>query len=81
MTSRQIDGGFEFNGLHNFAKDDRDWSRFKEKPGSLWVVDDEYVVTLAPSLEGYERIAERSVARRLPPGDEPVYVFRRLPTR
>lgn len=81
VSPARIDGGFEFNGLYNFAKDDRDWERFKKKPGSLWVVDDEYVVTLARDLPGYERVDQREVTRRLPPGPEPIFVYRRLPAR
>ncbi|MCP5055838.1 MAG: glycosyltransferase family 39 protein [bacterium] len=71
------DGGFEFNGLFNFAKDDRDWSRFKEKPGSRWVVDDEYVVSEAVELPGYEPIAERGYSHRLPPAKPMIRVYHR----
>ena len=81
ISADRIDGGFEFNGVHHFARNDRDWSRFKEKPGSRWVVDDEYVVTLSPELPGYERLSETPVRRRLPPGEQPIYVLRRRPIR
>lgn len=81
VASDRIDGGFEFNGLFNFAKNDRDWSRFKEKPGSRWVVDDEYVISQAVTLPGYEPIAERSYTRRLPPGEAAVRSYRRRLTR
>ncbi len=77
VTPDRVDGGFEFNGLYNFAKDDRDWSRFKPKPGSRWVVDDEFVVSHAPTLPGYQPIAERSYPRRLPPGSRTIRVHQR----
>ncbi|MBW2244409.1 MAG: hypothetical protein JRH01_20685, partial [Deltaproteobacteria bacterium] len=77
VASDRIDGGLEFNGLFNFAKNDRDWERFKEKPGSRWVVDDEYVVSQADDLPGYERVAEREYSRRLPPEESMIRVYHR----
>jgi hypothetical protein len=70
IVAARINGGFEFNGRHNF-----DTGGYSEPCG--WVVDDEFIVSHAPAIDGCERIASREYGRALPPGRELVFVYRR----
>lgn len=71
----RIDGGFEFNGWYHY---DPDPSRFLDRPGVAWVLDDTWRLSMAPAIPGYRRIATRRVPRWLPPGELAVHVHRRI---
>jgi hypothetical protein len=75
VSSTRINGGFEFGGRFNF---DREGTFINE---TYWVVDDEYLVTYADHVEGYEQLDWREYRRFLPPGSERVYLQRRVPPR
>lgn len=67
---RVVVGGIDYNGWF----DDFDPH---ERSGDNFVWDDEFVVTYAPTRDGYAAYAQRSYARWLPPGSETLYVLRR----
>jgi hypothetical protein len=73
VSPERVDGGFEYNGWFNF---DRDPTRFLGGV-SRWVVDDAFVVSLAPEMPGYVQVDVRSFRRWLPAGTEHLYLFRR----
>ena len=56
VAPERIDGGFEFGGRYLFG------------PKFRWVVDDEFVVSLQPHLDGYRAIDAERFRRRLVPG-------------
>jgi hypothetical protein len=67
---RVVVGGVEYNGWF----DDFDQV---ERSGDNFVWDDEFVVSYAPTRDGYAIYAQQSYTRWLPPGRETVYAQRR----
>lgn len=72
ITSRQIDGGLEYNALRGYDP------RFVPVRGKSWwwVSDDEFVVGLGP-LPGYDIVRRLPFARWMPPGQGDVVTLRR----
>jgi len=76
ISPRRIDGGFEFNGRHNF---DRNRNQFLEGE-RRWVYDDEFVVTYSASREGYRSLRSLEYRRWIPPGREQIHLLERIRT-
>jgi hypothetical protein len=76
VPPREIDGGFEFNGLYAYDPEYR-----RRPPKSFWwVQDDKYVLSFGP-LPGYE-VAERYPYESwLPLRTGTIFVLRRLDSR
>lgn len=72
VDPKDIDGGFEFNGLHFYD------SEYLEKPGKSWwwVQNDKYILTFGP-ISGYEVANEYSFTRWMPLGVGHIFVLRR----
>jgi 4-amino-4-deoxy-L-arabinose transferase-like glycosyltransferase len=70
-TPAQIDGGFEFNGLHRYGM-----------PGAAnkgaWVADDTYMVAFGP-VPGYRVLRSYPFVRWIPPRDGTIVVLVREP--
>ncbi|MCG8589530.1 MAG: glycosyltransferase family 39 protein [Proteobacteria bacterium] len=74
VSPRCIDAGNEFGGWHNYHPDR---VRFLERADRYWVVDDRYLVSLAPERPGYRAIDSREARRWLAAGRTRVTVFER----
>ena len=75
-TPDRISGGFEFNAWHNHR--DSRTRRLKWRKGP-WVIDDEWIVSFQPAIDGYILISERQYQLLIPPSTETIRVFRRSP--
>jgi len=75
LTAAQIDGGFEFNGLH---RDHRRLIPVVDGKSWWWVQDDLYLVSFGP-VPGYQQVDFEEYRRWLPPGRGRILVSRRLP--
>lgn len=90
ISPEYIDGGFEFNGWHNYnlkrgdSKDERraeaGKSKDKSKKSWWWVIEDEYVISFGP-IEGYSQQRCYSYKRWLPPGRGQILILHRDPSR
>lgn len=72
---RDIDGGFEFNGLYLYDPA-KPMNSGSGKPSWWWVERDEYVVAFG-AIPGYEVVGRRPFTRWLPPSDGEVLLLRR----
>ena len=71
ISPREIDGGFEFNGLHTY-----DPKTYPDDP-RLWMKDDTpYVVAFGP-IPGYEEWKRYPYRRLLPPREDHILILRR----
>jgi 4-amino-4-deoxy-L-arabinose transferase-like glycosyltransferase len=71
----RIDGGFEFNGWHNYDP------QYVKRPGKVewwWVVDDEYRIAFGPT-PGYRTEATFSYRRWIPFRRDRIHILQRLP--
>ena len=72
-----LDGGYEYNGWHNYTTGSTPESEQLARPGkSPWVHDDLYVVTLGP-VPGYEPVVRVALPRWLPVRQDVMYGMRR----
>ncbi len=69
---RRVVGGIEYNGWYD------DFDPKERSPGRRFVWDHEIVLSCAATKDGYEKVDERAFGRWLPPGEERVYVHRRV---
>ena len=74
VSARQIDGGFEFNGLSLYSQD---YVR-EESKSWWWVEDDSYVVAFG-TIPGYEEAGRYCYSKWLPPRSGEIVILRRLP--
>jgi len=78
ISHKDIDGGFEFNGLYGYdphfcATTGPDG----KKRSWWWVRNDEYVISFGP-IEGYKEVRRYSYNRLIPPGTGAILVLRRI---
>jgi hypothetical protein len=72
VATDRINAAFEFNAFHNFGDPRcRLWAK------GPFVIDDEYIVSYAPQIDGYALASQRTYHRLLPPGKETVNLFKR----
>jgi 4-amino-4-deoxy-L-arabinose transferase-like glycosyltransferase len=72
IDPKNIDGGFEFNGLHFYDPN----YKYDRAKSSWWVQDDTYMIGLGP-VPGYTVIKEYSYQHWLPPRQQKVVTMRR----
>jgi hypothetical protein len=76
ISPGEIDGGYEFNGIHNY---DVNYIRSKDKSW-WWVNDNKYIITMGP-LAGYEKYSGTVYKKWMPQGKDSLFVLRRIPPR
>jgi hypothetical protein len=75
VSSKHINGGFEFNGWHGY-----DPSRPVKSVESLWVRGDEYMVAFGP-VKGFREVRSYPYRRWMPVGWGKIVVLRRADPR
>jgi 4-amino-4-deoxy-L-arabinose transferase-like glycosyltransferase len=73
ISPKNIDGGFEFNGWHNYGNTEYRWS---ENKSWWWVIRDDYLVAFGP-VNRYTEIKSFPYRRWLPPGRASILVLRK----
>lgn len=77
LSPNKIDGGLEFNAIHNFDFDFDHVLKAQDKTKSWWWVhDDKYMITFGP-VEGFKKFKEYGYNRWMPYGTGKVYILKR----
>jgi hypothetical protein len=72
ITAREIDGGYEYNGVRNYDPD----YPFSGERSWWWVLDDRYLVAFGP-VPGYRERDRRTFRRWLPPRQGAILLLER----
>jgi len=70
ISPRSIDGGFEFNGWHNYDPQ----YRYQAGKSWWWVHQDDYIISFGP-ITGYQKVETYHYSRWLPGGKGKIFIL------